>query len=176
MCFAHLIKTAGKEDENMRQLRKMKRIFTSLGLCVALAAALVGTVNAQEADVGGAETEVQVLAEYDLEKGGTQSFAFVDENGEETEIVVEEVPGTDRVANGTYKITGKMKYLWKAGFCVNISANRLTKVYGAFYNATRGSIRNAKLVKNSDAQATLSFAYLHDNISGKAGVKAKIFN
>ena len=52
---------------------------------MALAAALVGTVNAQEADVGGAETEVQVLAEYDLEKGGTQSFAFVDENGEETE-------------------------------------------------------------------------------------------
>ena len=154
----------------------MKRIVVSLGLCIVMAVAPAAAVNAQDANEGGTENEMQELAEYDLEEGGTQSFEIVDEDGEETEIVVEEVPGKARVANGTYRITGKKKHSWTAGFCVKISGNRFTKVYGSFYKATRGSIQNVKLVKNSDAQANLSFIYSYGNIKGNAGVKAKILD
>ena len=158
------------------RMKEMKRIVVSLGLCAVMAVVPAGAVNAQDVNEDGAEIDIQELAEYDLEKGGTQSFEIVDEDGEETEIVVEEVPGKVRVANGTYRITGKKKYAWTAGFCVKISGNRFTKVYGSFYKTTRGGIQNARLVKNSDAQATLSFIHSYDNFKGKVGVKAKIIN
>lgn len=157
-----------------RRVQKMRRIFTALGLCVAVAAAPAGIVNAEDASAEEVVTEIQGV-EYDLEKGGTQSFEILDEDGEETEIIVEEMPGTARVAKGTYKITGKKLY-WTAGFYVDISGNRLVKAHDKFYKATNGNISNTKLTKNSDAQATLSFMYKQGSVSKMNGVKAKIIN
>ena len=79
---------------------KIKQAFTVLVMCMAMAVVPAGDVNAEDIGTGSTETEMQEAAEYDLEKGGTQSFEMVDENGEETEIVVEEVLGIARVANG----------------------------------------------------------------------------
>lgn len=157
-----------------RRVQKMRRIFTVLGLCVAVAVVPAGIVNAEDTSAEEVVTEAQDV-EYDLEKGGTQSFEILDEDGEETEIIVEEMPGMARVAKGTYKITGK-KLNWTAGFYVDISGNRIVKAHDKFYKAKRGSISNAKLTKNSDAQSTLSFTYKDGNYPKTNGVKAKILN
>ncbi len=160
----------------MQREGKMKRIFTALGLCVVMAAAPVGIVNAENtgADEAGSETQGQVI--YDMETGGTQSFEILDEDGEETEIIVEEVPGGARVANGKYKITRKKKGYWTAGFCVDISGNKIVKAYNKFIDITRGSISNIKLVKESNISAKLSFVFKINNCSNGVKVRAKIIN
>lgn len=158
-----------------RRVQKMRRIFTVLGLCVAVAVVPAGIVNAEDTGAEEVVTETQDV-EYDLEKGGTQSFEIVDEDGEETEIIVEEMPGVARIANGTYKITGKRKLCWTAGFYVDISGNRIVRAHDKFYKATNGKISNAKLTKNSDAQTALSFTYKQGSVSKMNGVKAKILN
>lgn len=155
---------------------KLRQVFTVLVMCTAMAAAPAGDVNAEDIETGSTETEMQEAAEYDLGEGGTQSFEILDENGEETEIVVEEVPGIARVANGTYKITGKRKFCWTAGFYVDVKGNRFVKAHDKFYKTINGSIRDAKLIKNSDAQITLSFTYVNGKITKKNGVKVKILD
>lgn len=159
-----------------KRVREMKRIFAGLGLCAVIAVMPAGTVNAQDAGSAGIETAVQELAEYDLERGGTQSFEIVDENGEETEIVVEEMPGTARVANGTYKITERYREKWTAGFYVDVNSNRITRAYDKFYKTAKGSISNVRLLKESDAQATLSFIYRFKVNTKSSKVTAKILN
>lgn len=154
----------------------MKRIVVSLGLCIVMAVAPAAAVNAQDANEGGTENEMQELAEYDLEEGGTQSFEIVDEDGEETEIVVEEVPGKARVANKTYKITGRYRKNWTAGFYIDVNSNRITRAHDKFYKAAKGSISNVRLFKESDAQATLSFKYSNIVNVKKSKVSAKILN
>lgn len=167
----------GKEDKGMRKrTQEMKRIVVSLGLCIVMAVAPAAAVNAQDANEGGTEIEVQELAEYDLEEGGTQSFEIVDEDGEETEIVVEEVPGKARVANKTYKITGRYRKNWTAGFYIDVNSNRITRAHDKFYKATKGSISNVRLLKESDAQATLYFKYSNIVNVKKSKVSAKILN
>lgn len=100
----------------------------------------------------------------------------MDENGEETEIVVEEVPGIARVANGTYKITGKFKGHWTAGFYIDIKGNRLIKAHDKFYKVTEGSISNMRLQKESDAQATLTLNYNINDFTKISKVRVKILN
>lgn len=168
-------KDSSKEDKKMRRkMQKMKGMFVALGLCAVLAAVSVGTVKAGDAGVNETTAGMQD-AEYDLEKGGTQSFEILDADGEETEIVVEEVPGIARVAKGTYKITGKNNR-WTAGFYVDISGNRIVKAHDRFYKTMYGKISGAKLIKNSDAQVTLSFTYEGGKRNEKTGVTAKIIN
>lgn len=155
---------------------KLRQVFTVLVMCTAMAVAPAGDVNAENIETGSTETEMQEAAEYDLGEGGTQSFEILDENGEETEIVVEEVPGIARVANGTYKITGKYKGHWTAGFYIDISGNRLVKAHDKFYKVTKGSISNMRLSKESDAQATLTLNYKYHDFTKISKVKAKILN
>ena len=120
---------------------KIKQAFTLLVMCMAMAVVPAGDVNAEDIGTGSTETEMQEAAEYDLEKGGTQSFEMVDENGEETEIVVEEVLGIARVANGTYKISRNKKGYWTAGFYIDIKGNKLVKAHDKFYKVIKGSIK-----------------------------------
>lgn len=47
--------------------------------------------------------------EYDMERGGKQFFTIKEKDGEESEIIIEEIPENERVANGTYKITRTVK-------------------------------------------------------------------
>lgn len=125
---------------------------------MAMAVVPAGDVNAEDIEIGSTETEMQESAEYDLEKGGTQSFEMVDENGEETEIVVEEVPGIARVANGTYKISRNKKGNRTAGFYIDIKGNKGTM-----------------LSKDSNTQATLTLKFDGDIIE-ISKVRAKISN
>ncbi len=160
----------------MKKEKRLKQVFAVFGLCAVMAAVPAGVVNAEDAGSGSTEMDVQGQAEYDLEKGGTQSFEIVDENGKETEIVVEEVPGIARVANGTYKITGKLKGHWTAGFYIDIKGNRLIKAHDKFYKVTKGSISNMRLQKESDAQATLTLNYKINDFTKISKVRVKILN
>lgn len=130
-------------------------------------------MNAEDIETGSTETEMQEAAQYDLEKGGTQSFEMVDENGEETEIVVEEVPKIARVANGTYKITRNRKGCWTAGFYVDVSENRLVKAHDKFYKVIKGSIKEIALSKESNTQATLTLKY-SSGLTKISKIRAKI--
>ncbi|EOS70908.1 hypothetical protein C818_00916 [Lachnospiraceae bacterium MD308] len=158
------------------RMKEMKRIVVSLGLCAVMAVVPAGAVNAQDVNEDGAEIDIQESVEYDLEKGGTQSFEIVDEDGEETEIIVEEVPGKVRVASKTYKITGRYREKWTAGFYIDVNNNRITRAHDKFYKVTKGSISNMRLLKESDAQATLSFKYSFATVKKNSKVVAKILN
>ena len=78
-------------------------------------------------------------ASYYLEKGGTQTFYILNEDGDYDEIIVEEVSGNARMDNGTYKITHKT-LTWSAGFYVVISNNRITQAYSPFHEVFSGTI------------------------------------
>ena len=140
-----------------------------------MTAASAKDVSAKEDGASSVETKVQEAAEYDLEEGGTQSFEIVDENGEETEIIIEEVPGIARVANGTYKITRNRKGCWTAGFYVDVKENRFVKAHDKFYKIIKGSIKDIRLSKESNIQATLTLRY-NNGLTKISKIRAKISN
>lgn len=155
----------------------MKKLFALLTLCVMVTGIVQpARVSAAELPENEAENLSEGYVEYDFEAGGTQNFEVTDENGEEAEIVIEELPGMARVAKGTYKISKTQKGAWTVGFYVDVSANRIVKAYGKFYKAIKGSIYETTLVKNSDAQATLSFRHKYGNHTGRRSVIVKIVN
>ena len=64
------------------------------------------------------ETEVTSIGEvnYDMEQGGKQVFTIEEGDGEESELVIEEMPEMARTLNKTYKITRTKPRAWTAGF------------------------------------------------------------
>lgn len=164
-------------------MRKLRKSVAAFALCGVLA----GTqwMNVSAAEIGEnipdeitEETEVTSIGEvdYDMEQGGKQVFTIEEEDGEESELVIEEMPGGARVASGTYKITRTKPKTWTAGFYIKVSSNRITKVYNRFYKAIRGNITNVKLSKESDAEGRLVFRYDFSGTKKMYGVKVKILN
>ena len=86
------------------------------------------------------ETVVTSIGEvnYDMEQGGKQVFTVEEEDGEESELVIEEIPGKARVANGTFKIMRTKPRAWTAGF------RRNKKMYGV-----KVKILNKKLISTA---------------------------
>lgn len=156
--------------------RVMKKMCIVFSLCLIAAGVPLEAVNASELSVDETGDVIEEQAEYDMEAGGTQTFEVIDEDGEEEEVIIEEMPRIARVAKGTYKITRKKKGAWSAGFYVDISSNKITRAYDKFYSTSKGRISNAKLTRNSNVQATLSFSYTNTNFSDRVGVRAKIIN
>lgn len=164
-------------------MRKFKKSMAAFVLC----GVLTGTqwMNVSAAEIGEnipeeitEETETTNSSEvnYDIEQGGKQVFTIEEEDGEESELVIEEMPGGARVANGTYKITRTKTGVWTAGFYIKVSSNRITKVYNKFYKAIRGKISNVKLSKESDSEGRLAFQYDFNGNKKMCGVKVKILN
>lgn len=144
----------------------MKKVVAIM-LMIFVFVANICTVQA--AEVSGEE------AIYDLEKGGTQQFALVDDNGDEMIIIVEELSGNERISAGNYKVTHTTSS-WSAGFYVTISSNKITKAYSPFHSVESGSISSATLTLNSSTQATYSFKHKWGIITWNTGVVAKISN
>lgn len=164
----------------MRKLRKSVAAFVLCGV-------LAGTqwMNVSAAEIGEnipdeitEETEVTSIGEvdYDMEQGGKQVFTIEEEDGEESELVIEEMPEMARALNKTYKITRTKSKAWTAGFYVKVSSGKITRVYDKFYKAIRGKITNAKLSKESEAEGRLTFLYNIDGCKKICGVKAKVLN
>lgn len=118
--------------------------------------------------------EVPKEAVYDLEKGGTQHFILQDEDGNITEVVIEEVNTNARIANGSYKVSYKNIGAWEAGFYVEISSNKIVNAYSPFYSVATGSILAPSLTRNSTEEAILSFIYKQVAISYSTGVVARM--
>lgn len=116
--------------------------------------------------------DYQTEAVYDLEKGGTQAFVIRNEEGELVEVVIEELPGNARIANGNYKVRYKNTGAWEAGFYVEISSNQISRAYSPFYTAVAGSISLPSLVRNSTTKATFSFIYKMGLVNYSTGVVA----
>lgn len=157
-------------------MRKFKKAMTAFLLCSILFGTQWMNVNAAES--GENESEGTGIDEinYDIEQGGTQTFVIEDEDGEKLKLVIEEMSGRARVANGTYKITRTKPNAWTAGFYIKVSANRITKVYGKFYKEIKGTINNISLTKKSDAEGVLTFFYVYNGYQKKCGVRVRILN
>lgn len=151
----------------MKKLRRVLAILLVVNLIIGMQ---YNTVNAS-----GGETpnEGIVMAEYDLEKGGIQTFNGNDEDGE-YEIIIEELKDGARIANGTYKVTKTSANAWTAGFYVKINSNKFTNAYGKFYEAMKGTISSVALVKNSSTKVTMSFVYKTVDESKTKGICAQI--
>lgn len=157
-------------------MRKIKKAMTTFLLC----SILIGTqwMNVSAAESGENESEGTGIGEinYDIEQGGTQNFVIEDEDGEKSELVIEEMPETARTLNKTYKITRTKTRAWTAGFYVKVSPSKITKVYDKFYKAILGKIDNARLTKESESEGRLAFLYTLDGHKKTSGVKVKILN
>ena len=148
-----------------------KRIRTTMRTLVAvLLLFALSTTPAVHAE--GQESQA-TEAVYDMERGGTQTFVLTDENGTEEIVVIEELPGTGRVANGNYKVSYQ-SINWTAGFHVRIESNKIATAYMAFHEVGVGTISNGYLMKNSDTKATYGFLYKVAGLTFNTGVIAKI--
>lgn len=143
----------------MKSLKK--RIFSAL---LILTGVLSTTLVVQAKPVWdnhmqSVPNNLRVLASYDMNIGGTQSFEYMDESGEMCLFIVTEMYSMSRIANGTYKIEHTRGGAWVAGFYVTVSGNKITSAYGAYNQAFIGNIISDVLIKNSSTRATYSFIY-----------------
>lgn len=118
--------------------------------------------------------ELPKEAVYDLGKGGIQYFVLQDEDGEITEIVIEEVITNARIANGNYKVSYKNTGVWEAGFYVEISGNEIASAYSPFHSVATGMILYPTLTRNSETKVTYSFLYKQVAMNYSTGVIAQM--
>ena len=118
--------------------------------------------------------ELPKEAVYDLEKGGTQYFVLQDEDGEITEVVIEEVITNARIANGNYKVSYKNTGAWEAGFYVEISSNKIASAYSPFHSVATGMILYPSLTRNSETKVAYSFLYKQAASNYSTGVIAEM--
>lgn len=135
---------------------------------IALILAIVLVLSPMKAFAAELPTE----AVYDMEKGGTQTFIVQDENGEINHITIEEISNNARISNGNYKVTYDNTGVWRAGFSVSISSNKITSAYSPFHSVATGSITFPVLTRNSTTKATYSFVYKFGVINYGTGVIA----
>lgn len=127
------------------------------------------TVDAKEDS-----TDLQVLATYDLEKGGIQTFHTTDLDGNDVIITIEEIENNARISNGSYKVTYEHTLFWTAGFSITIASNKITSAYSPFYSVAWGSISSPLLTLNSSTKATYKFIHKAGLLSTTTGVVATI--
>ena len=118
--------------------------------------------------------EAENEAVYDLTAGGVQSFMIEGPEGEQEQIIIEEIQKTGRIANDTYKVTVKAS-AWTAGFYVDIQSNRIVKAHSPFYSVTIGKISDAVLKCISSTEAGYTFVHTV-LLKFNTGVKATINN
>lgn len=139
---------------------------------LALALAIVLVLSPMKAFAAELPTE----AVYDMEKGGTQEFLIRDAEGNVGTVIIEEIEGNSRVADGNYRVSYDNTGVWEAGFFVSISDNKIYNAYSPFYYALAGEIRYPGLTRPSTTQAVLAFIYVRNLINYNTGVSAKITN
>lgn len=152
----------------------MKKCLSKIVAALVLSMAISSTGMAT--NVQASDQNEKVIAEYNLEEGGEKTYSFVDENGNEVIVTICELENKERVSNGSYSITYTSPGAWEAGFTVDVSNNKFTSAYKAYYQAITGNILSAALVKDSTTQVTYNIVYKNIILSVKTGVKAKITN
>lgn len=150
-------------------MKKLQRVLSTV--LVVLVMSIFSVVKVEAGDVAESSPEA---AYYDLEKGGTQSFQLTDENGEEAYVVVEEVPGLSRVANGTYRVSYTCTGAWQAGFQVNISGNKITRAHSSYHKALAGTIGQTNLTRDNSTMASYRFFYQLAGVGKSTGVRGSI--
>ena len=146
-----------------------KRTFKRSAIAMLMAMVLLVTPMQVFAE------EVPTEARYDLEKGGTQTFVVQDENGEVAEIVIKELEGSSRVANGNYEVSFKKPAIWTAGFNISVSNNQIYNAYSPFHYCYIGQIKYPFLTRPSVTKATYGFIYeTLSNVSISTGLDATI--
>lgn len=81
-----------------------------------------------------------------------------DEDGEVTEVVIEEIKTNARIANGNYKVSYKNPGAWETGFYVEISSNKIASAYSPFHSVATGMIIYPSLARKSKTKVTLTLS------------------
>ena len=144
-------------------------IILSLVICISSLLFFSNTVEAKEDSL-----DTKILATYDIEKGGVQTFQTTDQDGNKITITIEELENNARVSNGSYKVTYEHTLFWTAGFSLTISNNKITSVYSPFYSVGWGSISSPQLKLNSSSKATYKFIHKAGLLNTTTGVVASI--
>lgn len=115
-------------------------------------------------------------ANYDISKGGAQTFTLANENNEVSYVTITELNSLSKVANGTYQVSYTSPGAWRAGFIVSVSKNTFTSAYSPYCSAITGRIITAGLNRNSSTRVSYNISYQHLGIILPTGVRAIISN
>lgn len=147
----------------------MKKFFKKIITLLALMSMLCAT----SITVSAADNEFT----YDLTEGGTQTFSFQDNAGNQVVVTITELPNTTRsLENRTYKVAYQSLLAWEAGYNVVINNNQITSVNTPYFICYTGSIFSSVLRRDSTKQATMSFIYKVGGINISTGVRTNIIN
>lgn len=109
---------------------------------------------------------------YDMLQGGKQIFHLENEDGTIITITIEEIHVAAKLSDGAYKVTYDNPGLWKAGFTVQISNNKIVHAYAPFSSVAWGTISDSTLTRNSYTKATYKFIHTTGLVSTVTGVVA----
>lgn len=151
---------------------KKRKFVSILMLCLILTSVIVLPVQAAPAEESEGKN-IQIAC-YDMERGGTQVFEVVDENGERSTITVTQLPADTREADGVYQIEQSKLGAWTAGYKIKIANDKITSAYGKYYETVVGKITEDVLSLDSSKQVTYSFVHTIVGISYKTGVCSSI--
>lgn len=147
-------------------MKKITKGIISMVLIFALCCVQIVIVTASE------DSTISTEAIYDLEKGGVQKFEILDKNGDILDVLIEEMPGKSKIENGSYKVELTSKGCWKAGFNVEISGNKFTRVYSPYHATLIGTIKYEKFSVITSTQISYNFTYVINAVRINTGVKA----
>lgn len=149
----------------------MKRIIKKIILSLIMAGMFFGFTFPVSA------AENNMTAFYNLNQGGSRTFALKDSKGNEALITITELPSATRsLQNRSYAISYRSLLSWEAGYNVVIYNSSISSVNSPYYTSFTGSIYSASLRKDSSKQATLSFIYKVSGINNVTGVRTNIVN
>ncbi|WP_430610433.1 DUF5626 family protein [Enterococcus sp. DIV0876] len=121
--------------------------------------------------------EENMFLTVDLESSiGIQQLSYMNDSGEEIELMIEEVSPVSRIGKGTYKVTKKNKGNWLVSYNVSVNANKqFTAATNMNITAYQGSITSSSLT-NTTKKATCSFKHKIGIITSNAHVTTTISN
>lgn len=154
----------------MKPIRKSLLLYLYLSIFTTLGPSL--TSNA--ATFTDNNISLSKEAVYNLSLGGTQEFNIIDAKGNSAFITISEEIPTNRIDNGTYKVTYTSNGCWRASYRVVISNNSITSVNSPEYTAINGEIRQHKLVRETSKQASYYLLYQINAYSINTGVRSRI--
>lgn len=140
-------------------------------LCLLIFESIASPHIAKAANVKNTQN---FIAAYNLYTDDSESYYLTDDSGKIYLLIIERIPTNAKVANGSHKITCISPGAWEAGFSINISNNKITRVYSPFYRTITGSIRNTQLLLISSSKACYKFTYQIGVFPVSTGVQAVI--
>ena len=103
-------------------------------------------------------------------------YALFDEQGNPYFVTITPVFSSERMSNGTYKISYNVPNAWNAFFYAKISNNKFTSCYSPSVKPLKGSVLDYHLSRISSTSECLNIKWKSTLITYNTGFKAWISN